>query len=96
MFLTRTHPISIFVFSFFSDVGQIGDISRAIENGDVEMVGRLPLSGVSSDVRTSDEFDHKTLHIAAQHNSTEVAQLLITHKATIKQQKLRIYYRSKE
>ena len=83
MFLTQTSPLSIFVFFCFSYVGQLSDIFGAIANGDVEMVGRLLLSGVSINVRANVIYNNTPLHLAARYNRTEIAQLLITHKADI-------------
>ena len=71
------------MFFCFSYVGQLSDIFGAIANGDVEMVGRLLLSGVSINVRTNDKYKTTPLHLAAGYNRSEIAQLLITHKADI-------------
>ena len=59
------------------------DLYQTIETGDVGMVGRLLSLGVSPDVRSNDVFIHTPLHYTALNNSTEIAQLLITHKADI-------------
>ena len=47
------------------------------------MVGQLLSLGVSPDIRGSDCPRSAHLHEAARNNNTEVAQLLITHKADI-------------
>ena len=72
------------MFSCFSYLEQPDfDLLRAVEIGDVETVGRLLSLGFSPDVRSSDIYNRTPLHLAAINNSTEVAQLLITHKADI-------------
>ena len=50
--------------------------------GDVEMVRRLLLSGVSGNLCII-EFDETLLHCASKYNRTEIAQLLLTYKADI-------------
>ena len=73
------------MFSCFSYLEQPGyNLLRAVETGDYGMVAWLLSSGVSPDVRNSNDiFNRTSLHEAAINNSTEVAQLLITHKADI-------------
>ena len=73
------------MFLCFSYLEQSGyNLLRAVETGDVGMVGRLLSFGVSQDVRSSNDiFNGRPLHVTARNNSTEVAQLLIIHRADI-------------
>ena len=82
--VAKTSPVLIFLFSCFSYLEQLGyDLLGAVETGNIGMVGRLLFSGISTDVRNNNEYNHTPLHLAAYNNNTEVAQLLITHKADI-------------
>ena len=84
-FVNKITSVLIFVFSCFSNLEQPGyDLLRAVETGDVGMVGRLFSLGVLPDLPSSDWFGRRPLHMAAIYNNTEIAQLLITHKAYIK------------
>ena len=70
--------------SCFSYLGKFRNIFQAVERGDLEMVGWLLSHGFSANVHDKDSFFFETpLHVAARNNNTEVAQLLITHKADI-------------
>ena len=83
-FVNKITSVLIFVFSCFSYLEQPGyDLLRAVETGNVGMVGRLFSLGVLPDLPSSDWFSRRPLHMAAIYNNTEMAQLLITHKAYI-------------
>ena len=72
------------MFSCFSYLEQLCyNLLRAVETGDVGAVGRLLSLGVSPDFCISDIINRHSLHVAAIKNSTEIARLLITHKANI-------------
>ena len=86
MFITvaKASPVLIFLFSCFSYLEQLGyDLLGAVETGNIGMVGRLLFSGISADVRNNNEYNRTPLHLTAYNNNTEVAQLLIAHKADI-------------
>ena len=85
MFITtKIYKVLIFVFSCFSYLEQPDhDLFGAALTVDVGIVSRLLSLGVSPDNRSGGVFNETALHAAAFNNSTEVAQLLITHKADI-------------
>ena len=82
--VAKVSPVLIFLFSCFSFLEQLGyDLLGAVETGNVGMVGRLLSLGISPDADSSDIFNRTPLHLAVLKDSTEIAQLLITHKADI-------------